>query len=91
MNDDENNNAFPPLNTTRWTAERKAAVVRAVVNHQISRATAQRWWGLSPEELAAWERDYAINGVAGLRATKRQQYYPSNKPAERKGRRSRKP
>ena len=52
----------------RWTASRKAAIIVAIRNGEISAAEARSQYDLSDEELAAWMRDYDALGVRGLRS-----------------------
>ena len=49
---------------------RKKAVLDAVASGAITVAEACARWQLSDDELAAWQRDYALAGVRGLRVTK---------------------
>ena len=65
---------LPPLNTTRWTARRKAEVVAAVERNLVSAEQACAWYGLSPEELAEWQRANDCAGRPGLRITHCQLY-----------------
>jgi transposase-like protein len=58
----------------RWTARRKAEVLKRIADGQLSDAAACATHGLSPEELAAWRRDFAAHGEDGLRAMQVQQY-----------------
>ncbi len=58
----------------RWTPKRKAEIVVAINEGLITNAEANRYYGLSDEELAAWMRDYDAHGRAGLRVTKLQRY-----------------
>ncbi|MBV9017887.1 MAG: DUF1153 domain-containing protein [Alphaproteobacteria bacterium] len=53
----------------RWTVRRKAAVVQAVRSGLLTRTRACDRYQLSPEELAAWERNFDQHGLFGLRAT----------------------
>ena len=53
---------------------RKAAVVAAVRSGGITIEEACRAYQLSEEELLSWERAFEIHGLAGLRATRIQQY-----------------
>ena len=64
---------LPPPDTKRWVVRRKAAIVNAVRNGEMNIEDACRYYMLSTEEFAAWER--AIEGrVAGLRVTRLQVY-----------------
>jgi hypothetical protein len=65
---------LPLLDTKRWVARRKAAVVTAVRIGAISIEEACRRYHLSEEEFLAWERSIAAHGVAGLRITRLQIY-----------------
>jgi hypothetical protein len=64
----------PPLDTKRWVARRKAAVVTAVRSGAISIEEACRRNLLSEEEFLAWERGIDTHGIAGLRITRLQIY-----------------
>jgi hypothetical protein len=65
---------LPPPDTKRWVARRKAAVVDAVRNGEMNIEEACRYYMLSSEEFAAWERAIEAHGVAGLRVTRLQVY-----------------
>ena len=65
---------LPPPNTTRWVTRRKAAVVVAVRNGKITIEGALRRYQLSEEEFLSWQRAFEAHGLAGLRATRVQQY-----------------
>jgi len=69
--------SLPPASTKRWVVRRKAAVVAAVRSGGITIEEACRAYQLSEEELRAWERAFEIHGLAGLRATRIQQYRTS--------------
>ena len=69
--------ALPPVNTKRWVARRKAAVIAAVENGVLTMAEACRRYGLSGEEFAEWKRHYEAEGLRGLRAQIRP-HYPMN-------------
>jgi transposase-like protein len=66
--------SLPPPNTKRWVIRRKAAVVAAVRSGGITIEEACRFYQLSEEEFHSWERAFEIHGLAGLRATRIQQY-----------------
>ncbi len=66
--------SLPPPNTKRWVIRRKAAVVAAVRSGRITIEEACRCYQLSEEEFLSWERAFEIHGLAGLRATRIQQY-----------------
>jgi len=57
---------LPSPSTSRWVARRKAEVVKAVEGGLLTVPEACARYGLSFEELAAWQRDYARGGVKGL-------------------------
>ena len=61
---------LPPPNTERWVVRRKAAVVAAVRNGDITVEEACRRYALSEEELQAWQRAFDADGLRGLRATR---------------------
>ena len=66
--------SLPPPITKRWVARRKAAVVAAVRSGGITIEEACRCYQLSEEEFLSWERAFETHGLAGLRATRIQQY-----------------
>ena len=78
---------LPPANTRRWVARRKAAVVAAVQSGKINIEEACRRYELTEEEFGSWQRAYHAHGVAGLRATRVQQYRPQSLPRPRRPRR----
>ena len=78
--------SLPPPDTKRWVVRRKAAVVAAVRGGGISIEEACRYYQLSEEELLSWERAFETHGLAGLRATRIQQYRLS-RPARPRPRR----
>ena len=68
---------LPHPNTKRWIARRKAAVVAAVRSGGITLEEACRVYQLSKEEFLSWDRAFELHGLAGLRATRIQQYRES--------------
>jgi hypothetical protein len=74
--DDGDDDGLPPVDTTRWVARRKAAVVSAITNGALGRADACARYGISEAELRLWERAIACAGVPGLRVTRVQIYRP---------------
>ncbi|MEX5728908.1 hypothetical protein Ga0609869_002261 [Rhodovulum iodosum] len=60
---------LPPVDTRRWVARRKAAVVRAVAAGLIGEAEALARYGLSEEEFQGWKRAVSAHGMEGLKAT----------------------
>ena len=67
-------NELPPLDTKRWVARRKAAVVAAVKNGVITREEVCGRYDLSVEEFLTWQEMIEKHGVRGLRATKLQDF-----------------
>ncbi len=65
---------LPPANTKRWVTRRKAEVVNAVRSGIISLDEACRRYKLSIEEFASWQALIDHHGLAGLRATRVQDY-----------------
>src|SRR5271155_5103128 len=57
---------LPPAGEKRWRAQKKAAVVRAIVDGTLSAADARERYMLSNEELTSWQTAYQENGIAGL-------------------------
>jgi transposase-like protein len=76
---------LPPADTQRWVVRRKAAVVAAVQSGKITLEEACRRYNLSEEEFRTWQRAFEAHGLAGLRATRLQQYRtpPSPRPRRR--------
>jgi hypothetical protein len=70
---------LPPPNTKRWVIRRKAEVVAGVRNGVISLEEACRRYKLSIEEFLSWQRLIESHGLAGLRATRLQDYRPAGK------------
>ena len=60
--------------TNRWTTRRKAAVVLAVRQGQVSLDEVRLRYRLSVDEFVAWERGYDRYGAPGLRTTRYQIY-----------------
>jgi hypothetical protein len=54
----------------RWVPRRKAAVILAIRNRDITVWDACERYDLSAKELADWERDLDLYGIAGLRTTR---------------------
>lgn len=65
---------LPPPDTKRWVIRRKAEVVAAVRGGLLSIDEACRRYTLSVEEFLSWQRAIDQYGLAGLRATKVQDY-----------------
>lgn len=67
---------LPPVDTTRWVARRKAAVLAAIDAGILTRAQACGRYHISDIELRLWERAVHFAGVPGLRVTRVQVYKP---------------
>jgi hypothetical protein len=65
---------LPPASTKRWVIRRKAEVVAGVRNGIISLDEACGRYKLSIEEFLSWQRLIERHGLAGLRATRVQDY-----------------
>lgn len=65
---------LPPVDTRRWVASRKAAVVKAVAAGLIDEEEALARYSLSREELDSWRRAIARHGLKALKTTKIQRY-----------------
>ena len=60
---------LPSVDTKRWVASRKAAVVRAVAHGLIKIEDALEAYGLSEDEFMAWVRAVAEYGEDALKTT----------------------
>ena len=78
---------LPPPNTKRWVVRRKAAVVVAVHRGMITMEEVLRRYQLTEEEFLFWQRAFEAHGLAGLRATRIQQYRGSRPPRDPRSRR----
>ena len=65
---------LPPENTRRWVIRRKAEVVAAVRGGLLSLEEACQKYALTVEEFLSWQASIDQHGLAGLRATRVQQY-----------------
>jgi hypothetical protein len=65
---------LPVPGTNRWVIRRKAQVVAAVCGGLLSLEEACSRYSLTVEEFLAWQYAIDRNGLAGLRATRIQQY-----------------
>lgn len=65
---------LPPRETKRWVIRRKAEVVAAVRGGLISLEEACERYTLTVEEFLSWQASIERHGLAGLRATRVQQY-----------------
>jgi hypothetical protein len=78
---------LPPPNIKRWVVRRKAAVVTAVRSGRITMEEALRRYQLTEEEFLSWQRAFETHGLAGLRATRVQQYRGPHRPRSPRSRR----
>lgn len=78
---------LPPPNTQRWVVRRKGAVVAAVAAARITMEEALRRYQLTEEQFLSWQRAFDAHGLAGLRATRIQQYRGSRPPPDHRSRR----
>jgi hypothetical protein len=65
---------LPPVNTQRWVARRKAAVVAAVDHGLLQASEACTMYRLSEEELDLWRNAVRDHGASALRVTAIQKY-----------------
>ncbi len=65
---------LPPPDTERWVIRRKAEVVAAVRGGLLTIDEACQRYRLSVEEFLSWQRAIDRFGLAGLRATRIQDY-----------------
>lgn len=65
---------LPPPSTRRWVIRRKAEVVAAVRGGLLSLDEACKRYTLTVEEFLSWQSSIDRHGLAGLRATRVQQY-----------------
>jgi len=65
---------LPLPEVKRWTFGRKAAVVTAVANGEMTFEEACRRYQLSEEELLSWQQGFEAHGPRGLRVRSLQRY-----------------
>jgi len=65
---------LPPPDVKRWTFGRKAAVVAAVANGELTFEEACRRYQLSAEEVLSWQQAFEAHGPRGLRVRALQRY-----------------
>ena len=65
---------LPAPETKRWVTGRKAQVVAAVRGGLLTLNEACERYALSVEEFLAWQHAIERFGIAGLRATRAQEY-----------------
>lgn len=68
---------LPSPTTRRWVIRRKAEVVAAVRGGLLSLEEACERYTLTVEEFLSWQRSIDQHGLAGLRATRVQEYRAS--------------
>jgi len=66
--------ALPPPDIKRWKFGRKAAVVTAVANNEMTFEEACRRYRLSAEEFLSWQQLFEAHGPGGLRVRSLQRY-----------------
>jgi hypothetical protein len=71
---------LPAPGPTRWVIRRKARVVAAVRDGLLSLEEACSRYMLTIDEIRAWQSPFDQHGVAGLRATRIQQYRQHQEP-----------
>ena len=71
---------LPPVDTVRWSPQRKASVVNGVCNGAISLDEACQRYQLSADEFLAWQRAVEGHGVGALRVTRLQYYRDEYRP-----------
>ncbi len=65
---------LPPISTTRWTPNRKEAVVLAIRKGQLGFNHACNRYDISAEELRLWNSAMKEHGTRALRVTKLKMY-----------------
>ena len=65
---------LPSADTKRWVIRRKAEVVAAVRGGLLSLDEACERYKLTVDEFLSWQRSIDQHGLAGLRATRLQDY-----------------
>lgn len=65
---------LPPRDTKRWVIRRKAEVVAAVRGGLLSMEEACERYSLTIDEFLSWQRSIDNHGLAGLKATKVQDF-----------------
>ena len=65
---------LPAPGTQRWVIRRKAEVVAAVRGGLLSLEEACERYRLTVDEFLSWQRSIDRHGLAGLRATRVQEY-----------------
>lgn len=65
---------LPPVDTRRWVASRKVALVKGVLSGLISPEEVMKLYDISHEELSAWQAAHLCHGPKALRTTRLQSY-----------------
>ncbi|MCQ0093056.1 DUF1153 domain-containing protein [Roseovarius sp. M141] len=65
---------LPPVNTSRWVASRKLAVVRGVLYGLVTQDEACARYQLSEEEFVEWVRAVSLHGEEALKVTALKNY-----------------
>lgn len=65
--------ATRPPRGRRWTAQRKIDLLNDIAAGELSRQGAFARYGVTEDELDAWERRWAAHGTQGLMTTKIQE------------------
>jgi hypothetical protein len=65
---------LPPRDIKRWVIRRKAEVVAAVRGGLLTMEEACERYTLTVDEYLSWQRSIDSHGLAGLRATRIQDY-----------------
>ena len=73
---------FPPPDTKRWTARRKASVVAAVLSGMITFEDVCRRYGLSVDEFLSWHNTIPRHGVVCRSLSSRITAIPARRGAE---------
>jgi hypothetical protein len=63
---------LPPPDTKRWVTRRKAEVIAAMRGGLITRQEVCNRYGISNDELQAWEELFDQHGMRGLKTTRLQ-------------------
>ena len=71
---------LPAPSTNRWVIRRKAEVLAAVHGGFVPLEDVCRRYMLTVEEFLSWQYSIDRHGLAGLRATRIQQYRPGDFP-----------
>ena len=67
---------LPAPGTKRWVIRRKAKVIAAVRGGLLTFEEARARYALTVDEFLSWQALIDQHGIAGLRATRIQQYRP---------------